>query len=46
MRFPEYSQRDYKAPAGWAVVFPCAILHQVTKVTAGRRYVFLPFVFD
>jgi predicted 2-oxoglutarate/Fe(II)-dependent dioxygenase YbiX len=46
VRFPEYSQRDYKAPAGWAVVFPCAILHQVTKVTAGRRYVFLPFVFD
>lgn len=46
VRFPEYSTRGHKAPAGWAVVFPCAILHMVTKVTSGRRYAFLPFVFD
>jgi predicted 2-oxoglutarate/Fe(II)-dependent dioxygenase YbiX/peroxiredoxin len=44
--FPEYNMRGIKAPAGWAVVFPCAILHQVHKVTAGRRYAFLPFVYD
>ena len=44
--FPEYNLRGIKAPAGWAVVFPCAILHQVHKVTAGRRYAFLPFVYD
>jgi predicted 2-oxoglutarate/Fe(II)-dependent dioxygenase YbiX len=44
--FPEYNRRQHKAPAGWAVVFPCAILHQVAKVTAGRRYAFLPFVYD
>jgi hypothetical protein len=28
------------------VVFPCAILHEVLRVTAGRRYAFLPFLFD
>jgi predicted 2-oxoglutarate/Fe(II)-dependent dioxygenase YbiX len=44
--FPEYSPRGIKAPAGWAVVFPCAALHAVSKVTSGRRYAFLPFVYD
>lgn len=44
--FPEYSTKGHKAPAGWAVVFPCGILHQVQRVTAGARYAFLPFVFD
>jgi peroxiredoxin/predicted 2-oxoglutarate/Fe(II)-dependent dioxygenase YbiX len=46
VRFPEYNPRGYKAPPGWAVVFPCAILHAVSRVTKGRRYAFLPFVFD
>jgi peroxiredoxin/predicted 2-oxoglutarate/Fe(II)-dependent dioxygenase YbiX len=46
VRFPEYNMRTVKAPPGWAVVFPCAILHEVAKVTAGRRYAFLPFVYD
>jgi predicted 2-oxoglutarate/Fe(II)-dependent dioxygenase YbiX/peroxiredoxin len=44
--FPEYNPRGHKAPPGWAVVFPCAILHRVFKVTRGRRYAFLPFVYD
>lgn len=44
--FPEYNLRGIKAPPGWAVVFSCAMLHAVTKVTAGRRYAFLPFVYD
>ena len=44
--FPEYSPRGLKAPAGWCVVFPCAILHMVSRVTRGRRYAFLPFVYD
>jgi peroxiredoxin/predicted 2-oxoglutarate/Fe(II)-dependent dioxygenase YbiX len=44
--FPEYNRRGIKAPPGWAVVFPCAILHAVSRVTSGRRYAFLPFVFD
>jgi 2OG-Fe(II) oxygenase superfamily len=44
--FPEYSLQGYKAPPGWAVVFPCAILHAVRPVTAGARYAYLPFLFD
>ncbi len=44
--FPEYNTGGYKAPAGWAVVFPCAILHQVRRVTSGARYAYLPFVYD
>ena len=44
--FPEYNRRGHKAPPGWAVIFPCAILHAVSQVTRGRRYAFLPFVYD
>lgn len=44
--FPEYGRRSYKAPTGGAVVFSCSMLHAVTKVTKGRRYAFLPFVYD
>jgi hypothetical protein len=28
------------------VVFSCALLHEATRVTAGRRYAFLPFFYD
>lgn len=44
--FPEYGKRSYKAPPGGAVIFPCALLHAVSRVTAGRRYAFLPFLYD
>ena len=44
--FPEYNSRGIKAPPGWCVVFPAAILHAVSRVTRGRRYVFLPFVYN
>jgi hypothetical protein len=44
--FPEYNDRGLKVPPGWAVVFPCGILHAVSRVTRGRRYAFLPFVYD
>ena len=44
--FPEYNPRGIKALPGWAVVFPCAALHAVSRVTSGRRYAFLPFVYD
>ena len=44
--FPEYSRRGYKAPIGGAVIFPCALLHAVSKVTRGARYAFLPFLYD
>lgn len=44
--FPEYGPRTYKAPAGGAVVFSCSLLHAVSKVTDGRRFAFLPFIYD
>ncbi|MFN3642296.1 MAG: 2OG-Fe(II) oxygenase [Gemmobacter sp.] len=44
--FPEYSPRGFKAPRGGAVIFSCAMLHAVSRVTAGRRYAFLPFLYD
>ncbi len=44
--FPEYSPRPFKAEPGTAVVFSASILHQVSRVTRGRRYVFLTFLFD
>lgn len=44
--FPEYGRRTFKAPAGGAVVFSCSLLHAVTKITRGRRYAFLPFLYN
>jgi peroxiredoxin/predicted 2-oxoglutarate/Fe(II)-dependent dioxygenase YbiX len=44
--FPEYGPRSYKPPAGGAVVFSCSLLHAVSTVTKGRRYAFLPFLYD
>jgi predicted 2-oxoglutarate/Fe(II)-dependent dioxygenase YbiX/peroxiredoxin len=44
--FPEYGPRGFKAQAGGAVVFSCSLLHAVSRVTAGRRYAFLPFLYD
>ena len=44
--FPEYGPRSFKAPPGGAVVFSCSLLHAVSKVTRGRRFAFLPFLYD
>src|SRR5215207_719208 len=44
--FPEYGPRSFKPPPGGAVVFSCSLLHAVSKVTRGRRYAFLPFLYD
>jgi predicted 2-oxoglutarate/Fe(II)-dependent dioxygenase YbiX/peroxiredoxin len=44
--FPEYGPRSYKPPVGGAVVFSCALLHKVSRVTRGRRFAFLPFLYD
>lgn len=44
--FPEYGRRVYRAPPGGAVVFSCSLLHAVTPMTRGRRFAFLPFLYD
>jgi len=46
IRFPEFGHQWYNAPAGGAVVFSCSLLHEALPVTHGRRYVFLPFLYD
>jgi hypothetical protein len=46
LRFPEFGRRSYRAPTGGAVVFSCSLLHEALPVTRGRRYAFLPFLYD
>jgi peroxiredoxin len=43
--FPEFGTRRYVAPYGGAIVFSCGALHQVTPVTRGKRYAFIPFLY-
>ena len=44
--FPEYGPQGFKPPPGGAVVFSCSLLHAVSQVTSGRRFAFLPFLYD
>ena len=44
--FPEFGQATYRAPTGGAVLFSCSLLHEARPVTRGRRYAFLPFLYD
>lgn len=44
--FPEYGPRSFKVATGGAVVFSCSLMHGVSRVTKGRRYAFLPFLYD
>ena len=44
--FPEYGARGFRPPARGAVIFSCSLLHQVSKMTRGKRYAFLPFLYD
>ena len=46
LRFPEFGRQTYSPPAGGAVVFSCSMLHEATPVTGGKRYAFLPFLYD
>ena len=46
LSFPEYGPRSYKPAIGCAVVFSCSLLHAVSKMIRGRRYAFLPFLYD
>jgi predicted 2-oxoglutarate/Fe(II)-dependent dioxygenase YbiX len=45
LRFPEFGDRSYRAPAGGAVVFACGLLHEALPITSGKRYVYLPFLY-
>ena len=46
LRFAEFGTTTYRPPAGGAVVFSCALMHEALPMQRGRRYAFLPFFFD
>ena len=46
LRFPEFGSATYRAETGGAVVFSCSLLHEATPVLAGKRYCYLPFLYD
>jgi predicted 2-oxoglutarate/Fe(II)-dependent dioxygenase YbiX/peroxiredoxin len=46
LSFPEFGPRSYRAPTGGAVIFSCSLLHEAQPVTRGKRYAFLPFLYD
>lgn len=46
LRFPEYGLQTWRAPTGGACVFSCGLMHEATPVTRGRRFAFLPFLYD
>lgn len=46
LRFSEFGRRTYRAPTGGAIVFSCSLMHEATPVTSGKRYAFLPFLYD
>ncbi|SDR79764.1 2OG-Fe(II) oxygenase [Bradyrhizobium canariense] len=45
LMFPEFGRKVYRPPDGGALVFSCGALHQVTKITRGKRYAFLAFLY-
>jgi len=46
LRFLEFGTATYRAPTGGAIVFASSLLHEVTLITRGRRYVMLSFLID
>jgi peroxiredoxin/predicted 2-oxoglutarate/Fe(II)-dependent dioxygenase YbiX len=44
LRLPEYGPQLYAPAAGGAAVFSCSVLHVVTPVTRGRRFVVVGFL--
>ena len=46
LRFPEYGPQLYSVGTGGAVIFSCALLHEATRVTQGRRLVLLGFFYS
>jgi predicted 2-oxoglutarate/Fe(II)-dependent dioxygenase YbiX len=44
LRLPEHGPHLYAPPAGGSVVFSCSLMHLVTPVTKGRRFVVVAFL--
>jgi len=46
LQLPEYSSRVYSPPTGGGLVFCCSLQHRAMPVRNGKRYMFLPFLYD
>jgi predicted 2-oxoglutarate/Fe(II)-dependent dioxygenase YbiX len=46
LRFPEFGRQLYRPSAGGVVIFSCALLHEATLVTRGRRFGAFTFLHD
>jgi peroxiredoxin len=44
--FPEYGTGLYRCPTGGAVVFSCTLRHEAKPISKGRRFAYLPFLYD
>jgi hypothetical protein len=44
LRFPEFGSREYMLRAGQAIVYSGSLLHEVTPMTAGRRFALINFL--
>jgi predicted 2-oxoglutarate/Fe(II)-dependent dioxygenase YbiX len=44
LKFPEFDDTGYSAPAGGAMIFSASLLHEAAPVTRGSRYVILSFL--
>jgi predicted 2-oxoglutarate/Fe(II)-dependent dioxygenase YbiX len=46
VRFPEFGRQLYRPSAGGALVFSCALLHEVIPLRRGRRFGLFTFLHD
>jgi len=44
--FPEYGHDEYAPGPGCALVFPCTLVHGVSRVTAGERFMVVSFLYS
>jgi hypothetical protein len=44
--FKEFGCALFRPPAGGACVFSCSLMHEALPVRKGKRYVFVPFLYD
>ncbi len=46
LHLPEFSQNHYRCPTGAATIFSVALMHEITPVICGDRYVLVAHLFD
>lgn len=46
IRLPEFGQHNYRCPPGGGIIFSVALLHEITPVLTGDRYVLVTHLHD